>query len=161
METALPIEEVANQRLNVLVNAYTLLIKNLQAEGVARDKVKAANDKTWQMLGRAAGEQFKALTAGAAVTDVLFDAGTIAASIHGMQFQEERGATEKRVKIEKCPWHEASQTYNLPDDWRFCQSGHTAFSNTMLQTISPKARAEVTQSLVAGDPFCDERVTAG
>ncbi len=158
METTLPIEEMANQRLKVLVNAYTLFIKNLKAEGVAPEKVKAASDKTWQVLGQAAGEQFKALAAGAAVTDVLFDAGTIAASVHGMQFEEERGETEKRVKIEKCPWHEASQAFDLPGDWRFCQSGHTAFSNAMLQTISPEASAEITQSLVEGAPFCDERV---
>ena len=161
METALPIEEIANQRLKVLVNAYTLFIKNLQEEGVDRDKVKAASDRTWQMLGREAGEQFKALTAGAAVVDVLFDAGSIAASVHGMQAQEERGAMEKRTKIEKCPWHEASQAFNLAGNWRFCRSGHTAFSTTMAQTISPEARFEIVQSLVDGGPFCDERVTSG
>ncbi len=158
MKTALPIEEMASQRLKVLVNAYTLFIKNLQEEGLARDRVKAASDKTWQMLGRAAGEQFKALTADASDADVLFNSGTIATAVHGMQVQEERGAAEKQVKVVNCPWYDASQAYDLPADWRFCLSGHKAFSTTMLKTISPGASYEITQSLVKGDPFCEERV---
>ena len=45
MEQALPMEELANQRLNVLIYSYSLLIKNLMEEGVELDKVKRASDK--------------------------------------------------------------------------------------------------------------------
>jgi hypothetical protein len=158
MEAALPIEEIAAQRLQVLVNAYTLLIKNLKAEGVALDKVQAASDKTWQMLGRAAGDQLKTLFADSPVKDTLFTAHTIASAVHGMQVKEERRYSEKRVKVEKCPWHEAALAFALPADWRLCLGGHKAFAETMLQTIAPEARFEITQSLVEGAPFCDERV---
>ena len=47
MEQALPVEELANQRLNVLIYSYTLLVKNLMEEGVELEKVKKASDKTW------------------------------------------------------------------------------------------------------------------
>ncbi|MBU4425124.1 MAG: hypothetical protein KKB35_00175 [Proteobacteria bacterium] len=55
MEQIIPIEECAKQRLQVLVYAYTLLVKNLMEEGVAREKVKSASSpyrkyyiKYWQ-----------------------------------------------------------------------------------------------------------------
>ena len=159
MEDALSLEEIASQRLNVLVNAYTLFVKNLMEEGVPHAKVRAASDKTWQMLGQAAGDQIKANYPDSSTIEVLFASGTMASAVHGMQVQEERRYSEKRVKVEKCPWHEAAMAFGLPADWRLCLSGHKAFTATMLQAISPKAQFEITQSLVEGAPFCDERVS--
>ena len=112
------------------------------------------------MLGKEAGEQFKALLGESSIIEVLFASGTIASAVHGMQVQEERRYSEKRVKVEKCPWHEAALTFALPEDWRLCLGGHKAFAETMLQTIAPETRFEITQSLVEGAPFCDERVGA-
>ncbi len=158
MERALSIEEIAAQRLEVMVNAYTLFIKNLKEEGLDRDKVQAANDRTWQMLGKAAGDQLKTLFIDSSVKDTLFNAHTMTSTVHGMQVQEERRYSEKRVKVKKCPWHEAALVFALPEDWRLCLGGHKAFAETMLQTIAPEARFEMTQSLVEGDSCCDERV---
>jgi len=59
MEQAIPIEECAQQRLNVLVNAFTLFIKNLMEEGLDRDKVRRASDRVWETLGKQAAEQLK------------------------------------------------------------------------------------------------------
>ena len=160
MERALSIEEIAAQRLEVMVNAYTLFIKNMKEEGVERDKVQAASDKIWQMLGKTAGDQLKALFVNSSVRDTLFNGYAMASAVHGMQVQEERRDSEKRVKVEKCPWHEAALAFALPEDWRLCLGGHKAFAETMLQTIAPEARFEITKSLVAGAPFCDERVGA-
>ena len=158
MEAALPIEEIASQRLKVLVNAYTLFIKNLMEEGIPRNKVQAANDKTWQMLGQAAGDEIKEIFPDSSTIEALFASGTLASAVHGMQVQEERRYSEKRVKVEKCPWHDAAEAFGLPEDWRLCLSGHKAFTIAMLKAISPTATFEITQSLVEGAPYCDERV---
>ncbi len=159
MEQIIPIEEVANQRLNVLVNAYTLFSKNLLEEGIDLDKVKAASDRTWGALGIEAGKQIKALFADAPIQDAIFTSGSIASAIHGMQIKEEKKESQKRVEVEKCPWHDAAEALNMPKEWRFCASGHKAFSTNMLKEISPSANFEMTKDLPSGDAICEESVT--
>ena len=44
MEQALPVEELATQRLKIMVYSYTLLIKNLMEEGIDVAKVKKASE---------------------------------------------------------------------------------------------------------------------
>ena len=61
MEQAIPIEECAKQRLSMMVNAFTLFIKNLMEEGLDRDKVRRASDRVWEALGNQAAEQLKPL----------------------------------------------------------------------------------------------------
>jgi hypothetical protein len=158
MKHLLPMEEIANQRLRVLVNAYTLFVKNLKDEGVDLEKVKAASDKTWAALGVKAGQDFKEFYKDAPAKDALFTSGSIVAEIHEMQVKEEMGDIEKHVEISKCPWNEAAQAFNVPAEWRLCKSGHEAFSATMLQTIEPSARFEMSKWLTDGDHICEERV---
>ena len=159
MEQIIPIEEVANQRLNVLVNAYTLFMKNLLEEGIGLETVKAASDKTWGALGVEAGKQIKALFADAPIQEAVFTSGSIASAIHGMQIKEEKSETQKRVEVQKCPWHDTAEALNLPKEWRLCTSGHTAFTTNMLKTISPGAAFEMKKSLPSGDSICEEMVT--
>ena len=161
MAPVIPIEEVANQRLNVLVNAYTLFINNLKEEGVDLEKVKAASDKTWGVLGIEAGRQMKALFKDAPIKDAVFTSGSIASAIHGMQLKEELAESEKRVEVQKCPWHDAAEALNIPREWRLCMSGHSAFSANMLKTISPETTFEMKRNLPAGDAVCEETISVG
>jgi len=159
MEQIIPIEEVANQRLSVLVNAFTLFSKNLLEEGLDLEKVKAASDRTWGALGMEAGKQIKALFADAPIQDAVFTSGSIASAIHGMQVKEEKEESQKRVEVEKCPWHDAAEAFNMPKKWRFCTSGHEAFSTNMLNEISPSATFGMSKNLPSGDAICKETVT--
>lgn len=47
MEQALPIGELARQRLNAMVYAFSLFTKNLMEEGLEKEKVRRASDKAW------------------------------------------------------------------------------------------------------------------
>jgi len=145
--------------LNVLVNAYTLFLKNLLEEGCDLEKVKAASDRTWGALGLEAGKQIKALFADAPIQDALFTSGSIASAIHGMQLTEEKSESQKRVEVQKCPWHDTAEALNMPNEWRLCASGHKAFSTNMLNEISPSATFEMSKNLPSGDSICKETIT--
>ncbi|WP_299978091.1 hypothetical protein [Desulfobacula sp.] len=117
MEQALPVEELANQRLKVLIYSYTLLVtpcwlhlvgytllvKNLMEEGVDLEKVKKASDKAWAILGQQAAEQLKPLFGETVNIEALRQSGAMASSIHGMEISEK--VTENMIQSEytKCP----------------------------------------------------------
>jgi hypothetical protein len=98
MEQGLPIEELANQRLNVLVYAYSLLVKNLMEEGVELEKVKKASDKAWAILGQQAAEQMKPVFGEAVNIEALQQTGKMAASVHAIEYSDEM--TENQIKSE-------------------------------------------------------------
>jgi len=89
MEQVLPVEELANQRLNVLVNSYTLFVRNLMEEGVAVEKVKRASDRTWAILGQQTAEQLKPLFGENVNIEAIKQSGEMASSVHGMEMNEE------------------------------------------------------------------------
>ncbi|MBW2468238.1 MAG: L-2-amino-thiazoline-4-carboxylic acid hydrolase [Deltaproteobacteria bacterium] len=159
MEQALPIEELANQRLNVLVQAYTLLVKNLMEEGVERDKVKRASDKVWAIMGQQAAEQMKPMFAETKNIEVLQQTGQIAASVHGIEMNDTSDEKQIQSQVVKCPWQEANLSLDMPDDWRMCPSGHRAFTENMYKGLIPSATFELTQNMPAGDQICATRAS--
>jgi hypothetical protein len=159
MEQALPMEELANQRLNVLIYSYSLLIKNLREEGVALDKVKRASDKVWAALGQQAAEQLKPLFGDTVDIEGLNQSGAIAASVHGIEFNQDIGDGKIQTNYTKCPWQEANIALDTPADWRLCQSGHTAFTESMYKGLIPSAQYSMPKTMPGGDQIC-EGVTA-
>ena len=155
MEQALPAEEMANQRLNVLIYSYSLLVKNLMEEGVDLEKVKKASDKTWAILGQQAAEQMKPLFGETVNIEAIQQSGAMAASVHGIEFSEK--VTENMIQSEytKCPWQEANIALNMPNDWRLCSSGHSAFTESMYKGLSPNATYKMTKNMPSGDQICE------
>ena len=155
MEQTLSAEELANQRLNVLIYSYTLFTKNLMEEGVALEKVKKASDKTWAILGQQAAEQLKPLFGETVNIEALQQSGAMAASIHGIEFSEE--VTENTIQSEyvKCPWQEAYLALDMPSDWRVCSSGHLAFTESMYKGLIPNATYKMTKNMPSGDQICE------
>ncbi len=155
MEQALPVEELANQRLNVLIYSYTLLVKNLMEEGVELEKVKKASDKTWAILGHQAAEQMKPLFGETMNIETLQQSGAMATSIHGIEFSEK--VTENKIHSEyvKCPWQEAYIALDMPSDWRVCPSGHLAFTESMYKGLIPNATYKMTKNMPSGDHICE------
>lgn len=155
MEQALPVEELANQRLNVLIYSYTLLVKNLMEEGVDLEKVKKASDKTWGILGQQAAEQLKPLFGETVDIEALQQSGALAASVHGIEFSEE--VTENKIQSEyvKCPWQEAYIALDMPNEWRVCPSGHLAFTENMYKGLNPNATYKLTKNMPSGDRICE------
>jgi len=155
MEQGLPIEELANQRLNVLVYAYSLLVKNLMEEGVELEKVKRASDKAWAILGQQAAEQMKPFFGEAVNIEALQQTGKMAASVHAIEYSDKM--TENQIKSEyvKCPWQDAYLSLDMPNDWRLCPSGHSAFTENMYKGLNPKATFELTKSMPSGGPICE------
>lgn len=159
MEQGLPIEELANQRLNVLVYAYSLLVKNLMEEGVALEKVKKASDKAWAILGQQAAEQMKPIFGEKVGIEGLQQTGKMAASVHAIEYNENITGNEIKSEYVKCPWQDAYIALDMPDDWRLCPSGHSAFTENMYKGLNPKATFELKKSMPSGGAFC-EGVTA-
>jgi hypothetical protein len=156
MEQALPIEELAKQRLNAMVYAYSLFTKNLMEEGVDKEKVKRASDKAWGTLGDQAGEQLKALLGGAEKAAAIQQAGAIARTVHDIEGNVETKENEVRTEFLKCPWQAASESLGIPQEWRFCPSGHAAFAERMIKTLIPEVSFKLTKSMPMGDPVCEE-----
>jgi hypothetical protein len=155
MEQVIPVEECAKQRLQVLVYAYSLLVKHLREEGVDLDKVKRASDKVWAVLGQQAAEQLRPILGEIINVQGLHQAGAIAENVHGMEVN--RKMTENQLKTEfvKCPWQEANVALDMPNDWRLCPSGHLAFTKTMYKGLDPKADYKFIKSMPAGDQICE------
>ena len=155
MEQAIPIEECAKQRLQALVYAYSLLIKNLREEGVDREIVKRASDKVWAVLGQQAAEQLKPVLGETINLEVLQQAGAITEAVHGIEANQKMTENQLQTEFVKCPWQEANIALDMPDDWRMCPSGHVAFTETMYKGLDPKAAYKLTKRMPAGDQICE------
>lgn len=154
MEQALPMEELANQRLNVLIYSYTLFVKNLMEQGVALEKVKHASDKTWATLGHQAAQQMKPFFGDTLDIEAIKQSGAMAASVHGIEFKETTSGNTVQSDYTKCPWQDAYTAVGMPIEWRLCSSGHAAFTNTMYKELSPNASYKITKSMPSGDQVC-------
>lgn len=155
MEQAISIEECAKQRLQVLVYAYSMLIKHLKEEGVDREIVKRASDKVWALLGQQAAGQLKPEFGETINIGALRQAGTMAENVHGMEVNQKMSENQLQTEFIKCPWQEANVALDMPEDWRMCQSGHVAFTDSMYKGLDPNAFYKLTKSMPAGDPICE------
>ena len=153
----LPLEEVAQRRLALFVNSYTLLLKNLMEEGVALEKVKAASDKTWRSIGQSAGAELKPLYENASASDMVQQTGSMAAEIHGMAIRREAAEGAHRIEFASCPWNEAAESLSLPENWRLCKSGHDQFVNAMYQAINPGVSMIIDET-ASGGAVCSETI---
>jgi hypothetical protein len=159
MEQALPIEELARQRLNVMVQAYSLFIKNLMEEGIEREKVKKASDRVWSILGEEVGQQMKALLGQAEKGAAIQQASAMAESVHGIEAKQEAKENQVRTEFLKCPWQETAELIGLPQDWRLCPSGHSAFAEKMFNTMYPGASFDLSKNMPGGDKICEGMAT--
>ena len=155
MEQVIPIEECAKQRLQVLVYAYSLLVKHLKEEGVDLEKVKKASDKVWTVLGQQAAEQMKQVLGENINIETLQKAGAIAENVHGIEANQKMTENQVHTEFVKCPWQEANLALDMPEDWRMCPTGHAAFTETMYKGLDPKAAYKLTKSMPAGDQICE------
>jgi hypothetical protein len=155
MEPVIPVEECAKQRLQVLVYAYSLFIKHLHEEGVYREKVKRASDKAWAVLGHQAAEQMKPMFGENINIEALQQAGAIAEHIHGMEINNRMEGNKLHTEFLKCPWQEANLSLAMPEDWRFCTSGHQIFTEAMYKGLSPKGTYELIKEMPTGDQICE------
>lgn len=155
MEQALPIEELARQRLNVMVQAYSLFIKNLMEEGIDRGKVKRASDRVWSILGEEVGQQMKTMFAQAEKGVAIQQASAMAENVHGIEAKQETKENQLKTEFLQCPWQDAAESLGLPQDWRLCTSGHSAFAEKMVGTMYPGASFELSKSMALGDKTCE------
>lgn len=154
MEQMLPIEELAFQRLKVMVYSYTLFVKNLMEEGVERERVKKASDKTWAMLGQQTAQQLKPMFGESVNIESLQQSSAMVTGVHGMKLTEEISGNTIQSKYTRCAWQDVNLALNVPDDWRFCQSGHAAFTQSMYRGLIPNAEYKLTQKMPSGDQIC-------
>lgn len=154
MEQAIPIEECAKQRLSMMVNAFTLFIKNLMEEGLDRDKVRRASDRVWEALGNQAAEQLKPLMGDKVDLEGLRQAGQITESIHGIGANAKIAGKQMDTEFTSCPWQEALKAHAIPEDWRMCASGHSAFVQSMYSGLHPGAVYKLKENMPAGARIC-------
>jgi hypothetical protein len=154
MEQTIPIEECAKQRLSMMVDAFTLFIKNLMEEGLDRDKVRRASDRVWEALGTQAAEQLKPLMGDNIDLEGLRQAGQITESIHGIEANATISGKQMDTEFTGCPWQEALKTHAVPEDWRMCASGHSIFVQSMYGGLHPGAVYELKENMPAGARIC-------
>lgn len=154
MEELLSIEELAKQELKSMAYAYSLFVKNLMDEGFDRNKVRRASDRAWAITGMRRGAQIKSVLGTAKDIDALEKASEMAASLHGIEFRREVKEGVLHLEFVKCPWHEACESIGIPDEWKFCPTGHAAYSESMLQSINPLASFDIPKCMPNGDDLC-------
>jgi hypothetical protein len=154
MEPVIPIEECAKQRLNVLVNAFTLFIKNLKEEGLDPVKVRSASDRVWEALGIEAAKQLKPLLGDSVGLEGLRQAGQITEAIHGMEVKADIADGQLFTEFTHCPWQEAIEAHGLPPEWRMCASGHGTFVRSMYKGLHPGAAYELKETMPSGGKIC-------
>jgi len=154
MEQILPIEELAQKRLEALTYSYSLLVKNLKEEGVPLETVKKASDKTWAMLGQKTAEQLKPLFGEHVNIESLKQSGMIATGVHGMEMTEQIDGNTIKSEYTKCPWQDVNMALDMPEDWRICQSGHAAFTDAMYKGLIPGAGYKLTKTMPTGNQIC-------
>jgi hypothetical protein len=154
MEQTLPIEELAQKRLDSLIYSYSLLVKNLKEEGVPLETVKKASDKTWAMLGHNTAKQLKPMFGENLTVKNLKQSGMMATGVHGMEVTEQIDGNTIRSEYTKCPWQDVNMALDMPEDWRICQSGHAAFTDAMYKGLIPGAQYKLTNTMPAGDKIC-------
>ena len=154
MESVIPIEECAQQRLNVLVNGLTLFLKNLMEEGLDPVKVRRASDRVWETLGIEAAKQLKPLMGDQIGLEGLRQAGQITEAIHGMEVNADIVGEQLHTEFTRCPWQDAIKVHGLPPEWRMCASGHGAFVRSMYKGLRPGAAYELKETMPAGAKIC-------
>ena len=159
MEQIIPVEELAQQRLNVLIFSYTLLIKHLMEEGVELEKVKNASDKVWAVLGAQAAEQLKPLFPDPANIEAIYQSGQFAQAVHGIEVRDEVAQSEIYTEFVNCPWQDAYIALGIPEEWQLCPSGHVAFTESMYEGLIPDAKYELTKSMPGGAEICAAKTT--
>ena len=159
MDQVMPMEEIANQRLNSLVYAMTLLLKNLKEEGVELDKVKRASDRVWGTLGAQAADQLKAFFPAPATIESIYQAGQMAQAVHGIEVRDEVAQSEIYTEFVSCPWHDAYQALDVPEDWRLCPSGHIAFTESLYSGLNPNAKYDLSQNMPMGAAVCKAKTS--
>ena len=159
MEQVLPVEELAQQRLNALIFSYTLLIKHLMEEGVELEKVKKASDKAWAFLGAQAAVQLRPLFPEPADIEAIYQSGQIAQAVHGIEVRDEVAQSEIYTEFVKCPWQDAYIALGIPEEWRLCPSGHVAFTESMYEGLIPDAKYELYQNMPGGAAVCTAKTT--
>ncbi len=131
-----------------------LSIKNLMEEGLDRNKVRRASDRVWETLGAQAATQLKPLMGDKISLEELRQAGQIAEEIHGMQVKRSIAGQELTTEFTGCPWHDAMQAHDMPEDWRICASGHSAFVQSMYSGLDPKATYVLKEDMPGGARIC-------
>jgi hypothetical protein len=154
MEQALPIDEVAQKRLDSLIYSYSLLVKNLMKEGVPLETVKKASDNTWGMLGHTTAKQLKSMIGENVDIETLKQSGMVAAQVNGMELTEKTDGNTIRTEYTKCPWQDVGMELDMPVEWRLCQSAHEAFTEAMYKGLIPGAEYKLTKTMPAGDNIC-------
>ena len=137
MKPEMPIDEVAEQRFNQYVYAYTLFAKNLIEAGVDRETVKMASDKAWGSTGNETAKNIKARMTAEDASASIRQAGAYAMSIYGNEINTFSDEDTIYSQLVKCPWHDAAEALGIPYEWRFCESGYSSFADKVFKTLNP------------------------
>lgn len=137
MKPGKPTDEVADQRLNQFVYAYTLFAKNLIEAGVDREIVKMASDMAWGSTGSETANRIKSRMGAVDAPASIRQAGAYAMSIFGNEINTFSDEDTVYSRLVKCPWHDAAEALGIPYEWRFCESGYSSFSEEVFKTLNP------------------------
>jgi hypothetical protein len=118
--------------------------------------IQARNrDKAWAILGQQAAEKMKPIFGETANLRALQQSGKIAASVHGIEYNESATENEIRSEYVKCPWQDAYLAMDIASDWRLCASGHMAFTENMCNGLNPDATYKLAKNMPAADQICE------
>jgi hypothetical protein len=143
MERMIPLEQLAEKRLKIMVDAFIHYSNNLLEAGVDPDTVINANEKTWAGIGHSMAAALKPMFADKPKLFVTDQLGAMAKELYGMAVQVESVPEGRRFRITVCPWREQVQRLAIENPHRFCRSAHRGFLNALAETLAPELSVEM------------------
>ncbi len=146
MDRMIPIEQLAEERMKIMVDAQILNARILIDAGVDPETVIAANEKTWAEIGRRTGEALKPMFGdkpGLFATDQL---GAMTKEMYGMVMKTESVPEGRRFTITHCPWRKRVHDLKIENPHRFCRAAHRGFLLALTKTLNPKLAVKMDET---------------
>ena len=143
MDRMIPLEQLAEERLKIMVDAFTRYSSNLLEAGVGPETVINANEKAWAGIGRSMAVTLKPMFADKPKLFVADQLGAMAKEIYGMALQVESVPEGRRFRITVCPWRKQVQRLAIENPHRFCRSAHRSFLSALTEILAPEIAVEI------------------
>ena len=143
MDRMIPLEQLAEERMKVMVDAQILNAQILIEAGVDPETVIAANEKTWAEIGRRTAEAFGPIYAGKPGLFTTDQLGAMIKEMFGIAVKAESVPEGRRFTITQCPWRKRVQALGIDVPRRYCRAAHNGFLLALTTALSPQLVVEM------------------
>jgi len=143
MDRMIPLEQLAEERMKIMVDFHVRFSKTLLEAGVDQETVIAANAATWSQIGHQTAKALRPMFADKPGLFIADQLGAMLREMYGMIMKAESVPEGRRFRITHCPWRKRVKDLAIDNPHRFCRAGHRAFLNAIAKTLAQKMKVEM------------------